>query len=313
MKIRNYFMAGLIILPLLSSPALAERAARPGTADARIKSYTYHENDVYYLKGHYGFTMVIEFSPKEKVDSISIGDSEAWQVIPGSRKNMIYIKPLEQNAETNMTVLTSKRIYTFELAADKAATSKSRDLTFRVKFRYPEEETLELANFGNKPAGKYNPLDGADASAWNFDYSYAGDRGLRPKRVFDDGTFTYFEFHKPGATPAIFSVDNEGNESLVNFNTEGSYIIVNSTGRQFTLRDGDTTTCIFNDGYPKEKGKQEKPIPLVELKEKKVTAAALPAKKPAILKNAAVESAEENEQPGSFSYFRGKETITLNN
>ena len=307
-------MAGLIILPLLSSPALAERAARPGTADARIKSYTYHENDVYYLKGHYGFTMVIEFSPKEKVDSISIGDSEAWQVIPGSRKNMIYIKPLEQNAETNMTVLTSKRIYTFELAADKAATPKSRDLTFRVEFRYPEEETLELASFGSKPAGKYNPLDGADASAWNFDYSYAGDRGLRPKRVFDDGTFTYFEFSKPGATPAIFSVDNEGNESLVNFNVEGAYIIVNSTGRQFTLRDGDTTTCIFNDGYPKEKGKQEKPTPLVELKEKKVaTAPVLPAKKPTELKNAATESAENNEQPSSFPYFRGKDTITLNN
>lgn len=313
MKTRNYLLAGLIILPLLSPPAFADRAARPGTADARIKSYTYHENDVYYLKGHYGFTMVIEFSSKEKVESISIGDSEAWQVIPGSRKNMIYIKPLEQNAETNMTVLTSKRIYTFELAADKAATPKSRDLTFRVKFRYPEEETLELANFGSKPARKYNPLDGADASAWNFDYSYAGDRGLRPKRVFDDGTFTYFEFSKPGATPAIFSVDNEGNESLVNFNTEGSYIIVNSTGRQFTLRDGDTTTCIFNDGYPKEKGKQEKPTPLVELKEKKVAATTLPAKKPATLKNAAVESAEDNEQPGAFSYFRGKETITLNN
>ena len=99
-------MTGLAILPLLSSPALADRAARSGTADARIKSYTYHENDVYYLKGHYGFTSVIEFSPKEKVESISIGDSEAWQVIPGSRKNLIYIKPLEQNAETNMTVLT---------------------------------------------------------------------------------------------------------------------------------------------------------------------------------------------------------------
>lgn len=307
-------MAGLIILPLLSSPALAERAARPGTADARIKSYSYHENDVYYLKGHYGFTMVIEFSSKEKVDSISIGDSEAWQVIPGSRKNMIYIKPLEQNAETNMTVLTSKRIYTFELAADKAATPKSRDLTFRVKFRYPEEETLELAHFGSKPVGKYNPLDGADASAWNFDYSYAGDRSLRPKRVFDDGTFTYFEFSKPSTTPSIFSVDNEGNESLVNFNVEGSYVIVNSTGRQFTLRDGDTTTCIFNDGYPKEKGKQEKPTPVAELKEKKVAAAPMvPAKKPTSLKKAEAESADNNEEPASFSFFRGKETITLNN
>lgn len=313
-------MTGLAILPLLSSPALADRAARSGTADARIKSYTYHENDVYYLKGHYGFTSVIEFSPKEKVESISIGDSEAWQVIPGSRKNLIYIKPLEQNAETNMTVLTSKRIYTFELAADKAASPKSRDLTFRVKFKYPEEETLELANFGNKPASKYNPLDGADASAWNFDYSYAGDRGLRPKRVFDDGTFTYFEFKKADVTPAVFAVDEQGNESLVNFNVEGSYIIVNSVGRQFTLRDGNAATCIFNDAYPKEKGKQSKPTPLVELQEKKDTAGkdkkmasvmVMPTKKPIAL----VESApsENDEQPSAFPYFRGKDTIALNN
>ncbi len=311
MKMRNYLMAGMIILPLLSSPALAERVARPGTADARIKSYTYHENDVYYLKGHYGFTMVIEFSPKEKVDSISIGDSEAWQVIPGSRKNLIYIKPLEQNAETNMTVLTSKRIYTFELTADRASTPKSRDLTFRVKFRYPEEETLELANFGGKPAGKYNPLEGTDVSAWNFDYSYAGDRSLRPKRVFDDGTFTYFEFRSPSSTPAIFLVDDQGNESLVNFNVEGSYIIVNSTGRQFTLRDGDITTCIFNDGYPREKGKQANPEPLIELQTRKVAAApTIPARKPPSPK----EVAEENtEQSGFFSSIRGKDAITLNN
>lgn len=320
MKIRNYLMAGLVILPLLSSPALADRAARSGSADARIKSYTYHENDVYFLKGHYGFTSVIEFSPKEKVESISIGDSEAWQVIPGSRKNLIYIKPLEQNAETNMTVLTSKRIYTFELAADKAASSKSRDLTFRVKFKYPEEETLELANFGSKPASKYNPLDGADASAWNFDYSYAGDRGLRPKRVFDDGTFTYFEFKKADVTPAVFAVDEQGNESLVNFNVEGSYIIVNSVGRQFTLRDGNTATCIFNDAYPKEKGKQSKPTPLVELQEKKDTddkgkklasAVVTPAKKPIALTESAPP--ENDEEFNIFSYLRGKDSITLNN
>ncbi len=310
----NYILIGVSILPLLVSPALAERVARSGAADARIKSYTYFENEVYYLKGHYGFTTVIEFSSKEKVESISIGDSEAWQVIPGNRKNLIYIKPLEQNAETNMTILTSKRIYTFELAASKAGSPKANDLTFRVKFKYPEEENLELANFGNKPAGNYNPLDGADASAWNFDYSYAGDKSLRPKKVFDDGTFTYFEFKKPDKTPAVFSVDEQGNESLVNFNVEGSFIIVNSTGRQFTLRDGSAATCIFNDAYPKEKGKQSNPVPIAELQEKKTknikdrklaVASVEPIKQP--------PEVPEFKKPDIFSFIQGKETITLNN
>ena len=314
MRKSNYLLVGVAILSLMATPALADKTARSGAADARIKSFTYSQNDVYYLKGHYGFTTVLEFSSKERVESIAIGDSDAWQVIPGSRKNLIYIKPLEQNAETNMTILTSKRIYTFELAASKATSPKANDLTFRVKFKYPEEETLELASFGNKPAGKYDPLDGADASAWNFDYSYAGDKNLRPKRVFDDGTFTYFDFKKPDVTPAVFSVDEQGNESLVNFNVEGSYIVVNSIGRQFTLRDGDSATCIFNDAYPKEKGKQSSPVPIAEIKEKKgkstkdkELAAAIvdPTPNPVPLSN--------DNQKYSFFSLKGKDTITLNN
>lgn len=319
MRVRTYFTVALGLLPLLSGPAFADLAPRPGTADARIKTYTYHENDVYYLKGHYGYSMVIEFSPKERVESISMGDSEAWQVLPGNRKNLVYIKPLEQNAETNMTVLTSNRIYTFELNAEKATSPKSRDLTFRARFKYPDEEAVELANFSNQPAGKYDPLEGADISAWNFDYSYAGDRSLRPKRAFDDGTFTYFEFDKPGVTPAIFAVDRDGNESLVNFNTEGSYVIVNSLGQQFTLRDGDTSTCIFNDAYPKETGTQTSPAPVAELQEKEVS----PEKEqlassetdpplPSELASADQKISAHNGNFDFFSLFHGRTDMTLN-
>ena len=316
---KTILLSSIGLCLLASSPAIAERIPRSGKADARIKTLTFHENDVYRLRGAYGYTTTIEFSEKEQIETISLGDSEAWQVIPGSRKNLIYIKPLEQNAETNMTVLTSKRIYTFELAAAKASSPKAGDLTFRVKFRYPEEETLELANFGSKAAGRYDPMQGADASNWNFDYSYAGSNSLRPKRVYDDGTFTYFEFKKPGMTPAIFSVDEEGNESIVNYNTEGSYMIVNSVGQQFTLRDGNAATCIFNDAFPKDKGKQSRPVPIAEVQEKKVkTAKATKAAKASPVASKAPDTIEQdalanNEKPGFFSYWHGKETTTLNN
>ena len=106
----------------------------------------------------------------------------------------------------------------------------------------------------------------------------------------------------------------------MNFNVEGSYIIVNSVGRQFTLRDGNTATCIFNDAYPKEKGKQSKPIPLVELQEKKDTdgkgkklasAVVTPTKKPIALTESA--PSENDKTFNLFSYIQGKDSITLNN
>ena len=316
MKIKNYLIIGLSLLPLLSTPAMADRAPKAGQADARVKTLTYHENDVYRLKGHYGFTTVIEFSPKEKIETISVGDSESWQIIKPNRNNILFIKPLEHNAETNMTVLTSKRIYTFELAAGKAPSPKSSELTFRVKFRYPEEASMELANIGSMPGGKYDPLEGSDTTDWNFDYSYSGDKSLRPKRVFDDGTFTYFEFTKPDATPAIFSVDADGNESIVNFNMQGSYMVVNSTKRQFTLRDGDTATCIFNGSYPKVTGKQTAMVPIEEMQEKKTKKAQgtkVAEKTEVSSTKQASDSLAESEEPSFFSYLRGNTATTLNN
>jgi len=148
---KTILLSSIGLCLLASSPAIAERIPRSGKADARIKTLTFHENDVYRLRGAYGYTTTIEFSEKEQIETISLGDSEAWQVIkPKQQPNILFIKPLEENADTNMTVLTSKRMYTFDMAAGHATTSQSPTLAFLIKFIYPEEQTLELASFADK-------------------------------------------------------------------------------------------------------------------------------------------------------------------
>jgi|JI10StandDraft_1071094.scaffolds.fasta_scaffold64584_4 type IV secretion system protein VirB9 len=249
----QYLMAGLAAI-ILSHPAHALTEPQKGKADARVKTLTYRDNDVFELQGHYGFTTLIEFSPKERIETASIGDSEAWQVHPSDQRgNVLFIKPLEPNADTNMTVLTDKRIYAFEMTAGMANSSRSDDLAFRVRFIYPDEESTSAK--ARKPE-KYDPLQGQNTSDWNFDYAYSGDKELRPIRAFDDGTFTYLEFSKQDTMPAVFSVDSKGKESLVNFNVQGTYLIIERVGKQFTLRDGDIATCIFNEAYQGKSGKQ---------------------------------------------------------
>lgn len=121
MKLKTLLIAAISIAVLAAGPAYAGKDPRPGSADSRIKTFTYHETEVYQLKGHYGFSTVIEFSPRERIETVSMGDSEAWQVLPTkSRPNILLIKPLEENAQTNMTVMTTKRIYTFD-RSDKFA------------------------------------------------------------------------------------------------------------------------------------------------------------------------------------------------
>ena len=242
-----------LLIASLSSPVLAAEKPKESPADPRIKSVVYRERDVVTIKGHYGYSTTIEFADNEVVETASIGDSVAWQVIkPESRANMLFIKPLEANANTNMTVVTNLRIYSFELSADKAPSRQDKNLAFRIRFTYPNVDAQGLAGIGGDGSSSAGLLtQGKNPDEWNFDYSFSGSRSLRPLRAFDDGKFTYLQFSKRETTPAIFLVDEKGNESLVNFTRKGKYIVVARLGRQFTLRDGkDTVACVYNDAFP---------------------------------------------------------------
>lgn len=249
-------MKRIILITLLVassfSSALAAEKPKESTADPRIKSVVYRERDVVTIKGHYGYSTTLEFAEHETVETASIGDSVAWQVIkPESRPNMLFIKPLEANANTNMTVVTNLRIYSFELSADKAPSRQDKNLAFRIRFTYPNEDAQGLAGIGGGKSSAGLITQGTSPDKWNFDYSFSGSRSLRPERAFDDGKFTYLQFSRKLKTPAIFLVDEKGNESLVNFTRKGKYIVVERLGRKFTLRDGkDTVACVSNDAFP---------------------------------------------------------------
>lgn len=280
---KRYLLSGILIIAFTTIPAYAGKNPRGTLSDARVKTLTYSDNEVYALRGHYGFSMVIEFSSKERIESISIGDSLAWQVVKPSRPNIMFIKPLEENAQTNMSVITTKRIYTFALSAKKATSQESNDLTFRLKFKYPEETAAQLAYIGGTSSANYNPLENVSAADLNFDYSYSGSKRLRPVRAFDDGTFTYLQFEQFDTLPAVFAVDSKKNERLVNFNVQGKYLVISGTNARFILRDGDTTTRVFNETYPKNDEVVKKPRPVAQIKEKKarlVNGVPLPEIKP---------------------------------
>ena len=267
MGLRNTLAAALLAWPLAVPVGLglatAAHAAQPtlaGPQDSRIRSVVYKSRDVVQIYGHYGFTTSIKFHPTEQIETVSIGDSEAWQVVVPGQPNLLFVKPLEENADTNMTVVTNKRIYNFMLFGRQALTFQGENLTFHVEFQYPDEEAALVAFQADQAARE--ATEAAEARAervvssavapedWNFAYNYAGSDAIRPQRVFDDGTFTYFRFPDVVDTPAIFSVDADGAEALVNYNVKGDYIVVEELAAQFTLRDGDLATCIFNESLP---------------------------------------------------------------
>ncbi len=109
----------------------------PLTSDNRVKTYLYNENEVYPLVVHYGYQTSIELGHGEEVSTISIGDSYSWQITPVGRR--IFIKPFEENMHTNMTILTNKRAYQFDLFSKKAESNYDDNLVYVMRFYYPED------------------------------------------------------------------------------------------------------------------------------------------------------------------------------
>lgn len=246
MRLPNLAKLSLLMAVLiLPQVALALQEPRPLATDSRIRTVRFSPNEVYQFIGHYGYQSAIEFEEDEKIQTVSIGDSIAWMVNPSG--NRLFLKPVDQNALTNMTVITDKRAYLFELHAEETQDIRDKEMVFVMRFIYPQADnaTIDMAQFEPLPDIEREP------EKFNFKYTVRGSNVIEPIRIFDDGNFTYFEFRDKNAEiPAFFRVDSAGNEELVNFRKRGDYIVVERVTSRFTLRRGADIMCVYNETMP---------------------------------------------------------------
>ena len=135
MIVVRIFIALLLICS--SSVGNAYSNDEPLTTDSRIKTYVYSPNEVFLLVLHYGFQSNIEFDKNESVETITLGDSFAWKITPLG--NRLFIKPMERNIRTNMTIITNKRTYQVDLVAKELENGDEKDLVYVVRFQYPKK------------------------------------------------------------------------------------------------------------------------------------------------------------------------------
>ncbi|WP_333023907.1 P-type conjugative transfer protein VirB9 [Wolbachia endosymbiont of Pentidionis agamae] len=241
----------------------AKQEARSIAADDHIKVISYNPQAIHKYVGFYGYQSSILFEPGEVIQTISMGDSTGWQIVP--QNNRLFIKPIDDLANTNATIITNKRIYYFELHAEEATGLDDPKLAYEVRFIYPsiigDDIYTSTASDIFEHSDKTFIPDVSDIDVakkgLNFNYSMShteGSDSIIPIKVFDDGKFTYLQFNKANTdVPAIFVVDNKGYESLINFRAVNDYIIIERVSSVFTLRNGSSTVCLFNEEMPFKK------------------------------------------------------------
>lgn len=235
-----------LALPL----ALAVLFAAPASADTRLMQVRYDPAKVYRIEGRPKVQATIRFGEDEAIENVAVGDSNAWQITPNKRANLLFVKPLLARANTNMTVVTNKHTYLFDLVASPVAQPM-----YVLSFTYPEpvkprvEPGAQLAD-GSAAAGAAQSAT-VDPAQLNFAWNKSGAAKLLPENVFDDGEATFLTWPEGRPVPAILITDTVGTEGPVNFTVRGDTIVVEGVPSQIVLRAGKERALIVNAGPPR--------------------------------------------------------------
>lgn len=216
--------------------------------DSRMRSIVYDVDQVYRLRGYVGYQIDLEFEPGESFIGVGAGDIEG--IGYAAQDNHLFIKPKAARVRTNLTVLTTRRSYHFEYdvlsaAAPEDATSQ---LVFTLRFRYPA--TPAVVAGAPMESSTTRDLDRAvDAQPANRDYWYCGTPALQPLAAFDDGARTHLRFNPRRELPAVFVRNDDGSESLLNFNVQSGEMIIHRVAERLVIRRGRLQGCIVNRSF----------------------------------------------------------------
>lgn len=233
---------------LMSSPVFALEKPAPGPLDERIKYIDYKEPEVVCLNTYYGWQTHIQFAPGETITKIALGDEKAWDIV--KQDNHIFMKPIGKEADTNMVVLTSRKVYNFDLHAYMPNEGeRPYHAMFQVTFRYPDDEKrlAELREQAERLNQKLDLDQKYEPANWN--YWAKGEKSLIPDTAYDDERFTYLEFSNNKDIPAVYVENPDGTESLVNSHVEGGTIVVHKIFSKLVLRKGEMVAAVFNRSY----------------------------------------------------------------
>ncbi|MBF7012411.1 TrbG/VirB9 family P-type conjugative transfer protein [Novosphingobium resinovorum] len=233
---------------VLAGSLMALALAAPARADDRLLAHAYSESEVVRIDGKAGVQATIAFGEGEAIENVAVGDSQAWQITPNKRADLLFVKPLEATARTNMTVVTNRHTYFFDLVAS----TKAKPL-YMLRFTYKDEpkpqaapaaaglDASEVALALGDPSAVP-----ADPAALNFAWKRVGSEKLLPSRIYDDGQSTYLLWPEQTSVPAILVTNEKGDEGPVNYAVRGATIVIDDVPNTLILRSGKTKAELVN-------------------------------------------------------------------
>ena len=239
---------------LMAVPTLAQDAPQD---DPRLVTETFDESRVFVINGRVKVQTTIKFAPDEAIQNVAIGDSNAWQVQPNQAQSILFVKPLDPSARTNMTVVTNRRTYLFDLVS-----SPRNAPQYVLQFRYPELEAAAAERLlaeaeakeaerdrvnGVELAAANDPYAVADPATLNFNWSSEGASELLPTRIYDNGLAVFMTWPGDAPIPSILIENEDGDAGPANWAQRGDTLVLDHVPRTIVLRSGDYAATLTNN------------------------------------------------------------------
>jgi type IV secretion system protein VirB9 len=242
-----FFVATVVLVLGNSSRANADSVPMRGSADSRIRTVLYSPDEVVRLYGFVGYHLDLEFASEENFLGLSAGDPEA--VTYSAHENVLTLRPKAVSSQMNLTVSTNKRRYYFEYTIAAHPSSRFADeVMYAVRFMYPANPAAKESLTPEQRVARDLALAQRNKPR-NVDYWFCGDNSIKPVAASDDGVHTRLTFAPKAELPAIFVNNDDGSESLLNFNMDEGDVVIHRVAARFIVRRGRLTGCIVNKHF----------------------------------------------------------------
>jgi len=243
----------VLALAMVASPAFT-------APDPRLRSVHYEANQVVSVQGRLGFQSMIQFAPGEEIENVAVGNSEAWQVTPNKRANLLFLKPLATKARTNMTVVTDQRVYLFDLSVAAGRGEPVYNLSFTYDAPKAVAPPVQTRQASAAPVMTAMPVSWAAAPGFaalspsapapnaklNYAWKAKGDKDLMPRKTYDDGRSLFLEWPAKTPLPALLTPGPDGMEGPLTYRQVGKLIVVDQVPATVVIRLGKEQATLFN-------------------------------------------------------------------
>jgi type IV secretion system protein VirB9 len=248
-------------------------AAQSQPADPRLRELLYDSRAVVTVPVKRGVVTHVMLDSDEAITEVGAGlggdcskADAAWCVAAQAGGRHIFVKPKSgAGAPNNLAVVTDRRTHAFRFVVLPDDDARLPVYRLVVKAAPPRPAytpspaiaalpvmPLPLIALQPSPEELIAERLQTPAQLQNSNYSIAegaGSQDIVPALIFDDGRFTYIRFPGNREVPAVFHVQPDGSETLVNARMEDDLLVVDRVSRRLMLRAGQAVVGVWNEAF----------------------------------------------------------------